>query len=219
MTDTDKDEAPQSNHVHLEGRSQAVASGGARPTAVTADMGAAIEITAGSFRVSGGDAQFEVIRAPFSEAGIAAALARDPEFCRWLLHSAAARLRREAERHAVIPGQGNIAAVIKAELNDEADKFEKAAAILQGNAPDRFAAAAKIVAEIRDQIAGFVQNHQELSKTFLELTGVVFASYALHQLCGATGETAAFVAYAVVRKEKLSDIIAAWRGGKKDDDK
>jgi hypothetical protein len=160
----------------------------------------------------------ELIRAPFSEVEIAERLAKDPEFYRDLLQFAAAQLRRDAANYAVQRGQENSASVIKAELNAKADKYERAAAALDSKASDRFASAAKIIVEIRDQIVGFAENHPELTKTFLELTSVVFGCYALHKIGGAQADVSAFVTYAVVRKEKLSEIIAAW-GGKKSDDK
>jgi len=159
----------------------------------------------------------EVSQAPFGEIDIAKRLAQNPAFYCQLMLFAAASLRKDAENYPVAPGQENSAAVIKAELNTKADKFERAVAVLDSNASDRFATAAKTVVEIRDQIVGFAENHPGLTKTFFELASVVFGCYLLHQIGGAQADVSAFVAYAVVRKEKLSEIIAAWR--KKSDDK
>jgi hypothetical protein len=72
--------------------------------------------------------------------------------------------------------------------------------------------AAKIITALRDTFAGWYQSHPE----FIELAIISAVGYALHQFGGVSAETALLVSYAVVRKEKLSDII---HGGKKDDPK
>jgi hypothetical protein len=155
----------------------------------------------------------KVIRAPFSEAGIAERLAENPEFYRQLLHFAANNLRNEASNYKVEVGKANSAAVVRAELHALADRFEGAAEVLEGKSPDRFATAANLVSQIRSQVAGFADNHPELANGFFDLAAVVLGCYALHQI-GASGDVAAFVSYAVIKREKLSEIIKAWRGGK-----
>ncbi|MGY3487834.1 hypothetical protein ACVW1C_005717 [Bradyrhizobium sp. USDA 4011] len=159
----------------------------------------------------------EVIWAPFSENGIAERLAQNPDFYRQLIQLAAVALRKDAENYSTHGGQGNSAAVIKAELNEIANRFESAALELDGFATDRFASAARAIVEARDQIVRFTESYPTFTKVFLELTGVIFGGYALHQLGGTSGDVAAFVSYAVIRREKLSEIIGAWRG-KKDDE-
>jgi hypothetical protein len=158
----------------------------------------------------------EVIRAPFSELGIAERLAQNPDFYRQLLHLVAGALRKEAESYHVQTGQENSAGVIKAELNAIAERFDRAAVELEGESSARFATAAKTIAEIRDQIARFAEDHPDFTKTFFELTAVILGCYALHQIGGASADLSALVTYAVVRKEKLSDIFKNW-SKKKDD--
>jgi hypothetical protein len=177
--------------------------------------GAMINIEGGAVRAVGG--QFEITRAPFSEAAIAESLARDPEFYRQLMQMAAATLRRDAENYPVPVGQGNSAAIIKAELIATAEKFENAVLVLDSHAPDRFATAAKAVVEIRDQIVGFAKNHPALTKGFFQLSGVIFGTFALCQI-GVPVTLSALIAAAVVQDEKLSKVIAACRGQTNEDD-
>lgn len=155
----------------------------------------------------------EVVRAPFSEIGVAERLAQNPEFYRQLMLFAAAALRKQAESYPVHAGQGNSAAVIKGEMNAEADRYERAAVALDSEASDRFATAAKIVIEIRDQIVGFAENHPELTRVFFELSGVVAGCFALTHI-GVSPELSGLISAAVVKREKLSEVIGAWRGNK-----
>jgi hypothetical protein len=223
-------EREQSNQVHLEARPRIVVSGGAamraeaepfgraskdeamraeaEPFGVTADSGRSIGIAPGNatYRLNGEAPTMEVTRAPFSESGIAEALARDPAFYRQLMQFAATTLRRDAENYPVRSGEGNSAAVIKTELIATAEKFENAAAVLDGGAPDGFAAAARMVVEIRDQIVGFTKNYPALTKAFLQFSGVALGTFILCKL-GVDATWSGLITTVIVTADKLSNFL------------
>jgi hypothetical protein len=80
---------------------------------------------------------------------------------------------------------------------------------LGSHAPDRWATAANTLIGIRDTIVQFCEDHPDFVKPIFELSAVILS--ALHQICGATGDTAV-----IVRAEKLADIFSGWLK-KKDD--
>jgi hypothetical protein len=151
-----------------------------------------------------------VIRAPFSEPGIADRLLSDPEFYRNLLSFADSELRKLADG-ITVQGQENTSAVIKGRLIDLADGFDHAATALTTSNGILTAAAAQTAATIlskaRDAYVTICAEHPELFK----LAAIISAGYVLHQIGGASADVSALIAYAVVQKEKLSDIIAAWK--------
>jgi hypothetical protein len=158
----------------------------------------------------------ETSDAPFSETGIAERLAQGEDQYRQLMQSVAAALRRDAENYPVQFGLENSSAVIKAELNATADKFDRAASVLDGKAEDRFATAAKLVVEIRVQFVRFTESYPIFSKVFFDLAGVTLGCLALYRM-GVDPNLSALIATSVVQGVKLSENIRAWRGTKNDD--
>jgi hypothetical protein len=149
----------------------------------------------------------EVIRAPFSESGIAELLAANPDFYQRLFRSTAEELKRDVARFEATPREGNSAAVISAELVHFQRGFETAAADLDSANADRFTRAAKTIVSIRDAIGHFCNNYPEIVQPFFEIAAVTAGCYVLHQIGGATGDVAALISYAIIRKEKLADLL------------
>jgi hypothetical protein len=87
---------------------------------------------------------------------------------------------------------------------------------LGSHAPDRWATAANTLIGIRDTIVQFCEDHPDFVKSIFELSAVILSAYTLHQICGATGDTALIVTAAIVGGEKLADIFSGWLK-KKDD--
>src|ERR1700730_3119825 len=67
--------------------------------------------------------------------------------------------------------------------------------------------AAEIIAKLRDTYAAFRESNPEL----FDLAVIGLAGYALHQFGGFTADVGLLVSYAVVKKEKLSDIFSSWK--------
>ena len=178
----------------------AAETGGPQATTVSAGTG----IAAGIGGAAGvGDATMVVTRAPFSPGGIAERIAQDPEFYQRLAGYVASELAREAAKYT---GQGNTEQTIKAELIRLHDGFNNVADILKAG-KSAAESAAKIIVSMRDGFADWCDAHQPLVASMLELSAICFFGYAIHHFAGATGDTAALISYAVIRKEKLSDLI------------
>lgn len=152
----------------------------------------------------------EVVRAPFSEAGIAERLAANPDFYVRLFRFAADELKREIVRFEAKPGEGNSAAVISVELIEFQRGFERVATDIEGENSDRFSRAATNIVAIRNAVAQFCETHPALVQPFFQIAAVTAGCYALHQIGGASGDIAALISYAIVKKEKLSDILKPW---------
>jgi hypothetical protein len=150
----------------------------------------------------------EVDRAPFSEAGMAERFTADPVFYRNLAAFAASELRTQADS---ADSQGNSGPVIKGQLTELAEGFESAATVLTVRegilTPQAALQAAEIINKLRDSFATFTENHPEL----FQLAVIGFAGYVLHQFGGVTADIGLLVSYAVVKKEKLSDIFSSWK--------
>jgi hypothetical protein len=153
----------------------------------------------------------EVHRAPFSEAAMAERFAADPVFYRNLASFVASELRRQADG---VESQGNSGQVIKGQLTELAEGFENTAAILATHegvlTPQAAQQAAEIITKLRDTYAAFVESHPEL----FQLVVIGFAGCVLHQFGGVTADIGLLVSYAVLKREKLSDILSV----KKDKD-
>jgi cobalamin synthase len=65
----------------------------------------------------------------------------------------------------------------------------------------RFTRARRIVGPLR-----WHANHTELVGAIEQLAVITLAAYVLHQFGGATGDTAALILYAVVKKVTLKEI-------------
>ena len=168
-------------------------------------------------------------RAPFSEHGIAERLAQNPDFYRRLAEHVASELSREiSSLNSQRPNgaaRREVHDVITREVGRFKIGFEQVAAELAvvGQTDDQavkaraLQAAAQAIVKIRDGFAQWCEKHPTIATSFMELAAIGLASYALHQFAGATGDIAAFISYAVVRKEKLSDILSAGRSAKKTD--
>ena len=104
--------------------------------------------------------------------------------------------------------------IIKGELIRLQQGFETVANELADKKPGAFERAAKAVVSLRDGFAQWYETHTELVGAIEELTVIAFATYVLHQFGGATGDTAAFISYAVVKKVTLKEILH-----RKDDEK
>lgn len=152
---------------------------------------------------------------PFSEVAIAERLASDPEFYRRLFRFAADESKREIDRFEARPGEGNSAAIISAELIEFQRGFEAAATDLESENPDRFARAAKTIVAIRDSIGRVCENYPILARTFFQLPAVTLGVYVLHQV-GVPAELGALISAAIVRNEKLADLLG--RRSKEDKD-
>jgi hypothetical protein len=173
-------------------------------------QGAVVKAETGSFRLEGGDATLEVHRAPFSESGMAERLIADPVFYRNLAAFLASELRRQTD---IADGQGNSGLVIKGQLTELAEGFENVATVLtpEGILTRQAAEqAALIITNLRDAFAAFSEDHPELC----QLAVIGLAGYALHLFGGITADIGALISYAVVKKEKLSDIFSSWKKGK-----
>jgi CRP-like cAMP-binding protein len=153
----------------------------------------------------------EVVRAPFSEFLIAERLAADPEFYRRLATHVASELRAYASS-VDTQGQANASHVIKGRVTEVADGFDEAASTLAPQdgilTPAAAQKAAAVVSKIREAYAALCSDHPEL----LQIAAVGLAGYALHQIGGVSADLAALISYAVVKKEKLTDIFAIWKG-------
>jgi hypothetical protein len=161
---------------------------------------------AGEYRIEGGNATMEVQNAPFNETGMAERFVADPIFFRNLAAFVALELRRHS---AGADGSGNSGAVVKGQLIELAEGFETAAAALTVNdeilTPQAALQAAEIITKLRDTYAAFSETHPEL----LQLAVIGFAGYVLHQFGSVTADIGLLVSYAVLKKEKLTDIFSS----------
>lgn len=148
----------------------------------------------------------EIIRAPFSEPGIAERIATDPEFYRRLASFVSDELKRAVALYEGQP-RANSNEIIKGELVRLQRGFETVAHELAGKKPGAFERAAKAIVSLRDGFAEWHANHTDLVGAIEELAVMTLAAYVLHQFGGATGDTAALISYAVVKKEKLKDLL------------
>ena len=169
-------------------------------------QGAAVKAEAGSLTVEISDATLEVHRVPFSEAGMAERFIADPLFYRNLAAFLASELRRQTD---IADGQGNCGLVIKGQLTELAEGFENIATVLTPHegilTPQTAGQAALIITNLRDAFAAFSEDHPELC----QLAVIGLAGYALHQFGGVTADIGALISFAVVKKEKLSDIFSS----------
>lgn len=157
----------------------------------------------------------EVIRAAFNESEIAQRLAASPDFYSRLLRLAADELKREVILSEGKSLKGNSGAVISAELLLFQRGFDSAATDLESSNSDRFTRAAKTLAAIRDSVGQFCENYPALARTFFQLPAVTLGVYLLHQV-GVPAELGALISAAIVRNEKLADLLG--RRSKEDKD-
>jgi hypothetical protein len=170
-----------------------------------------VKLEATAFAMTGGKATMEVHRAPFSEAGMAERFIADPVFYRNLAAFAASELRRRAD---TVEDQGNSGQVIRGQLTELAEGFENAAAVLAAHdgilTPQAAQHAAKIVTQLRDAYAAFRESNPGL----FDLAVIGFAGYVLYQFGGFDPNLSLLISSAVVKNEKLADVISAWLGKK-----
>jgi hypothetical protein len=155
------------------------------------------------------------IELPFSEIAIAERLAADPDFYRRLFRFAADELTREMILSEGKPLKGNSGAVISTELVLFQLGFDSAATDLESSNSDRFTRAAKTLAAIRDSVGQFCENYPALARTFFQLPAVTLGVYVLHQV-GVPAELGALISAAIIRNEKLADLLG--RSSKEDKD-
>ena len=167
-----------------------------------------VKLEGTAFVMAGGTATMEVRRAPFNESEMAERFAADPVFYRNLALFVASELRRQSDG---VEGQGNSGQVTKSQLIEMAEGFESTAAALTVHegilTPQAARQAAEIIAKLRDTYAAFRESNPEL----FDLAVIGLAGYALHQFGGFTADVGLLVSYAVVKKEKLSDIFSSWK--------
>jgi hypothetical protein len=187
--------------------------------------GVALSTEGGTYTISGAadvTVDADVIPAPevtsqlpFSEIAIAERLAANPDFYRRLLRIAADELKREIVLSEGKPLTGNSGAVISAELGLFQRGFDSAATDLESSNSDRFTRAGKTLAAIRDSVGQFCENYPALARTFFQLPAVTLGVYVLHQV-GVPAELGALISAAIVRNEKLADLLG--RRSKEDKD-
>jgi hypothetical protein len=148
----------------------------------------------------------EITRAPFSEIEIAERIATDPEFYRRLASFVSDELKRAVARYEGQP-QANSNEIIKGELIRLQQGFETVAHELADKKPGAFERAAQAIVSLRDGFAEWHANHTEIVGAIEQLAVITLAAYVLHQFGGAAGDTAALISYAVVKKEKLKEIL------------
>ncbi len=174
-----------------------------------------LEAEGGNYHLgTAADVELTITRAPFSEPGTAERLRTNPKYYRRLALFAAEELKQQIAQCEAQLDQGNSSEIIKGELIRLQTGFETVAAEIQSEEIGYFDRAAKAIAELREGLAKLCENHAELVDGLLKLAVVCTASYVLHQFGGATGDTAAFISYAVIRREKLTDILKAAFHGK-----
>jgi hypothetical protein len=154
----------------------------------------------------------DVIRAPFSEPGMAERFVADPVFYRNLAVFVASEIRRQADG---IDGNGNLGAATKSQLTELADGFDAIATGLTTSngilTPKAASLVASLVTNLRAAYAAIMDSHPEL----LKLASIGLAAYAFHHFGYADPTISLLVSAAVVKKEKLADVISAWREKKK----
>lgn len=177
----------------------------------TGNASLSMKAEAGSLTLTGHDVELRVGRAPFSEPGMAERFSANPNFYRNLAAYVASEIRREAES---VESKGNLGASTKSQLNELADGFNEVATGLTADngvlTPEAASAAAALVTGLRSAYAAIVENHPELIK----LTSIGLAAYALSHFGNFDLDLSLLISTAVVTKEKLSDIMKAWKHGK-----
>jgi hypothetical protein len=153
-----------------------------------------------------------VTRAPFSEPGMAERFVADPMFYRNLAAFVASELRRQADG---IDGQGNLGTATKSQLTELADGFHEIATGLTTRngilTPQAASLVASLVTNLRAIYAAIMESHPAL----LDLASIGLAAYAFHQFGYADPNLSLIISAAVVKKEKLVDVISAWLSKKK----
>jgi hypothetical protein len=203
--------------VPMASGAAAVAQAGTSSPTPSANLsGAAAVARAGEIRgevKSSITVETDVIRAPFSEAGIAERLVADPEFYRRLASFAATELRAYAA-DIDTSDQGNANVVIKGRVTEIADGFDETASALTTQngilTPEAAAKAAVIVSKVRAAYAALCSDHPDL----LKIAKICVGGMALYHFGHVPAEWAGLISYAVIGNEKLSDFI----GGKKKDE-
>ncbi len=181
------------------GQLSAVSLSGPAKTMVTA--------TANITLSTGVSVSAEVIRAPFSPIGIAEHIAKDPEFYRRLALFVASELAHEAAKYT---GQGNTEQTIRGELVALEEGFSDVAKQIASKAYDK---AAQAVISMRAGLVTFSENHPQLVANIESLGAICLSTYVLGTL-GVPMVLSALISASVVKGEKLSDLIKAWKHGK-----
>lgn len=151
-------------------------------------------------------ASAEVIRAPFSPIAIAEHIANDPEFYRRLALFVASELAHEAAKYT---GQGNTEQIIKGELVALEQGFSDVAKQIASKAYDK---AAQAIILMRAGLVTFSENHRQLVANIESLGAICLSTYVLGAL-GVPMVLSALILASVVKAEKLSDLIKAWKHG------
>jgi hypothetical protein len=168
----------------------------------------------GAYGLNGFSAELTVSRAPFSEAAIAERMAQDPQFYQRLAAFIAGEFDGQiGKRNSTLRGS-NSDQMITAEVVRFRDAFQAVGTELQdvnqttdpARRSARIAKAAKAAFEICTRFSHWCGEHPGLVRPMLELSAVGLAMHGLHQMGAPPGE-ALWVAYAIVRNEKLSDIF------------
>jgi len=157
----------------------------------------------------------EVVRAPFSEAGIAERLAADPEFYRRLATYVASELRAYAASIDT-ERQANVSHDVKGRVIEIGDDFDEAAAALETQdgllTPAAAAKAASIVSKARNAYTALCSDHPYL----LKVAKICFVGMALFQFGHVPEGWAGLIAYAVVEGVKLPEFMGP-KGKDKDE--
>jgi hypothetical protein len=154
----------------------------------------------------------EVIRAPFSELGIAERFVADPAFYRNLAVFVASEIRRQADG---TDSQGNLGATTKSQLTELADGFQAIATGLTTSNGILTLQAASLVASLVTNLRATYAAIMESYPALLDLASIGLAAYAFHQFGFADPTLSPLISAAVVKKEKLADVISAWLPNKK----
>jgi hypothetical protein len=177
----------------------------------TPTQSAEVKLEAAAFVMTGVSATMEVHSAPFSEVGMSERFAADPVFYRNLASFVASELRRQANS---VDGQGNSGQVVKGQLTELAEGFESTAAVLTTHegilTPQAAQQAAEIITKLRETYAAF----QESNPGLFDLAVIGLAGYVLHQFGGFDPNLSLLISSAVVKREKIADVIAAAFGKK-----
>jgi hypothetical protein len=136
----------------------------------------------------------------------------DPIFHRNLAAFVASEIRRQAND---IDSRGNFGAATKSQLTELADGFQEIATGLTTSngilTPQAAALAASVVTGLRATYATIMESHPQL----IDLASIGLAAYAFHRFGYADPNLSILVSAAVVKKEKLVDVISAWLSKKK----
>jgi hypothetical protein len=187
------------------GASTAAAGGAASGSSVAQAQGGSIVLTQS-------EVQLKIGRTPFSEPGMVERFIADPTFYRNLAAYVASEIRRQAE---TVDNKGNLGASTKSQLTELADGFSEIAMGLTTQngllTPQAAAVAASLVTKLRETYAAIMKSHPEL----IQLASIGLAAYAFHHFGDFDPNLSLLVSAAVVKKEKLVDVISAWLSKKK----